>query len=43
VHRLDHSYEVGNKILIKFGKGAKLGPRFVRPFEDGKRKGPVAY
>jgi hypothetical protein len=45
-HRVDHSYEVGNQIFlwvkphkssIKFGKGAKISPRFM------ERKGPLAY
>jgi hypothetical protein len=52
VHRIDHSYEVGDKVFlrvkphkssIKFGKGAKLSPRFVGPFEVVERKGHVAY
>jgi hypothetical protein len=51
-HRDDHSYEVGDRVflrvkplksLIKFGKGAKLSPRFVGPLEIVERKGPVAY
>jgi hypothetical protein len=29
--------------LIKFGKGAKISPRFVGPFEIVERKEPVAY
>jgi hypothetical protein len=32
-----------HKSLIKFGKGAKLSPSFVGPFEVVERKGPVAY
>jgi hypothetical protein len=28
---------------IKFGKGDKLSPRFMGPFEIVERKGPVAY
>ena len=32
-----------HKISIKFGKGDKLSPRFVGPFEIVERKGPVAY
>jgi hypothetical protein len=32
-----------HKSLIKFGKGAKLSPRFVGPFKVVERKGPVAY
>jgi hypothetical protein len=31
------------KISIKFGKGAKLSPRFVGPFEVVERKGPLTY
>jgi hypothetical protein len=51
-HRVDRSYEVGDRVflrvklhksLIKFGKGAKLSPRFMVPFEIVERKGPVAY
>jgi hypothetical protein len=51
-HRVDRSYEVGDRVFlrvkphkssIKFGKGAKLSPRFVGPFEIVERKGPVAY
>jgi hypothetical protein len=52
VHRVDRSYEVSDRALlrvkphkssIKFGKGAKLSPRFMGPFEIVERKGPVAY
>jgi hypothetical protein len=32
-----------HKSSIKFGKGAKISPRFVGPFENVERKGPVAY
>jgi hypothetical protein len=51
-HRVDRSYEVGDRVFlwvkphkssIKFGKGDKLSPRFVGPFEIVERKGPVAY
>jgi hypothetical protein len=51
-HRVDSSYEIGNQVFlrvklhknsIKFGKGAKLSPRFVGPFKIVERKGPVAY
>jgi hypothetical protein len=52
VHRVDRSYEVGDRVFlrvkphkssIKFGKGDKLSPRFVGPFEIVERKGLVAY
>jgi hypothetical protein len=52
VHRVDRSYEVGNRVflwvkphksLINFGKGAKFYPRFMGPFVIVERKGPVAY
>jgi hypothetical protein len=51
-HRVNHSYEVGDRVFlrvkphkssIKFGKGSKLSPRFMGPFEIVERKGPVAY
>jgi hypothetical protein len=41
-HCVDRSYEVGDRVflrvkphksLIKFGKGVKLSPRFMGPFE----------
>jgi hypothetical protein len=32
-----------HKSSIKFGKGAKLSPRFMGPFEIVERKGPMAY
>jgi hypothetical protein len=32
-----------HKSLIKFGKGAKIFPRFVGPFEVVEKKGPMAY
>ena len=32
-----------HKSSIKFGKGDKLSPRFVGPFEILERKGLVAY
>jgi hypothetical protein len=52
VHHVDHSYEVVDRVLlrvkphkisIKFGKGAKISPRFLGPFEIVERKGPMAY
>jgi hypothetical protein len=51
-HHVDHSYEVGDRVFlqvkphkssIKFGKGYKLSPRFMGPFNIVERKGPVAY
>jgi hypothetical protein len=51
-NRVDSIYEVGNRVLlrvkphkssIKFGKGDKISPRFMGPFEIMERKGPVAY
>jgi hypothetical protein len=51
-HHIDCSYEVGDKVflrvkphksLIKFGKGDKLSPRFVGPFEFIEKKGLMAY
>jgi hypothetical protein len=41
-HHIVYSYEIGDKVflrvkphksLINFGKGSKLSPRFVGPFE----------
>ena len=32
-----------HKSSIKFGKGDKISPRIVGPFEVVERKGPVAY
>jgi hypothetical protein len=32
-----------HKSSIKFGKGAKLSPRFVGPFKVVEKKGPMAY
>jgi hypothetical protein len=51
-HHVKRSYEFGdrvflrvkpNKSSIKFGKGDKLSPRFVGPFQILEKKGPVAY
>ena len=51
-HRVNRSYEVGDRVFlqvkphkssIKFGKGAKLSPRFMGLFKIVERKGPVAY
>jgi hypothetical protein len=48
-HQVDRSYEVGDRVFlrvkphkssIKFGKGDKLSPRFVGPFEIVERRGP---
>jgi hypothetical protein len=52
VHRVDCSYEVGDQLLlrlkphkcsIRFGKGSKLSPRFMGPFEVVEKKGLVTY
>jgi hypothetical protein len=52
VHCVYCSYEIGDKfflrvklhkISIKFGKGAKISPRFVGPLEVVENKGHVAY
>jgi hypothetical protein len=51
-HHVNCSYEVGDRIflwvklcksLIKFGKGDKISPRFMGPFDIVKNKGVVAY
>ena len=48
-HRVDRSYEVGDRVFlrvkphkssIKFGKGAKLSPRFMGPFKLWRERGP---
>jgi hypothetical protein len=47
-HRVDHSYEVGDRVFlrvkphkssIKFGKGAKLSPRFMGSCEIVEKRG----
>jgi hypothetical protein len=51
-HRVDRSYKVENRVflrvkshksLINLGKGDKLSPWFMGPFEIVERKGPMAY
>jgi len=51
-HRVDRCYKEGDKVFlrvkpkkssIRFGKGSKLFPRFVGPFEILEKIGPVAY
>jgi hypothetical protein len=51
-HHVNRSYEVGDQVFLRvklhkssinFGKGAKLSPRFMGPFEIVERKGPMAY
>ena len=50
-HRIDHQFFIGDKVFlrvrpskspIRYGKGSKLAPRFVGPFEILERIGPVA-
>ena len=52
LHRIERQFEVGDKVFlrvrprkspIRYGKGSKLSPRFVGPFEILERVGPVAY
>ena len=49
--RIEREYRVGDRVflrvrphksLIHFGKGSKLAPHFVGPFEILERIGPVA-
>ena len=51
-HRIDKQFAVGDKVFLRvrprkspicYGKGSKLTPRFVGPFEILERIGPVAY
>lgn len=51
-HRVDRQFSVGDwvflhvrlrKSLIHYGKGSKLAPCFVGPFEILERIGPIAY
>ena len=51
-HRTDRSYVVGdhvfirirpNKSTIRFGRGTKLSPWFIGPFEVLEKVGPIAY
>jgi hypothetical protein len=51
-HRIDRNYEVGDQVFlqvkphkssIKFGKGDKISPMFVGPFEVMENKGIMAY
>ena len=51
-HRLDCHFSVGDRVLLRvrpwkspihYGKGSKLVPHFVRPFEILERIGPIAY
>jgi hypothetical protein len=52
VQRVDRNYKFGYRIFlwvnphkgsIKFGKGDKISPRFVGPFDIVERKGLMAY
>lgn len=49
---MDHEFQVGEKVFlqvkpfkssIRYGKGSKLAPRYVGPFEILERMGPIAY
>ena len=51
-HRLDRHFSVGDRVFLRvrprkssihYGKGSKLAPHFVEPFEILKRIGPIAY
>ena len=51
-HRLDHHFSIGDRVFLRvhlrkspihYGKGSKLEPRFVRPFEILDRISSVAY
>ena len=51
-HHADYSYEVGNRVFlqvkphkssIKFGKGDKISPRLMGPFEIMETKGAMDY
>ena len=51
-HRLDRHFSVGDRVFLRvrpmkspihYGKGSKLAPHFVGPFEILERIGPVAY
>ncbi|KAH9331816.1 hypothetical protein KI387_003924, partial [Taxus chinensis] len=51
-HRTEHNFDVGmkfflrvkpHKSLIHYGKGSKLAPQFVGPFEILEHIGPLAY
>ena len=52
VRRKDLEFDVGDRVFLKmapmkgvlrFEKKGKLSPRFVGPFENLKRIGPVVY
>jgi hypothetical protein len=52
VHRVDRSYEFGDQVFlwvkphkssIKFGKGGKISPRFMTPFDIVESKGLASY
>ena len=51
-HRLDHHFSIGDKVFLRvhprkspicYGKGSKLAPHFLRPFEILERIGPISY
>ena len=52
LHRIERQFVVGDKVFlrvrpqkspVRYGKGSKLSPCFVGPFEILERVGPVAY
>ena len=52
MRRKDIRYEIGEKVFLKvspwkkvmrFGKKAKLSPRFIGPYEVIEKVGPVTY
>ena len=51
-HRLDRHFSIGERVFLRvqprkspihYGKGSKLAPRFVRPFEILERIGHISY
>ena len=51
-HRLDHHFSVDDRVFLRvrsrkspihYGKGSKLAPCFLAPFEILERIGPIAF